>query len=440
MKINTKKATTVLTRWTHLFGTMVIAALMVQGVALSQTVNLGTAYSFAVLAGSGVTNTGPTVLKGDLGTFATLTISGFPPGTLALPGVNHAGDAVTQQAKSDLVTAYNDAAGRALTGTVSADLGGQTLVAGVYNSASSLGLTGTLTLNGEGDPNAVFIFQAGSTLITGSGSVVKLINSAQPCNVFWQVGSSATLGTTTSFVGSILALTSITLNTNATVIGRALARNGAVTLDNNTVIPPTCGAGGPCPEYIPPTGTITGINPGPPKQVLISVQDLESGLASITVVSAVNADMGIPVFTVGTTNAVIVTATKINQSQSATFALRVTDVCGNSTVVDPVYTALSAEVPQQFSLDANYPNPFNPTTRISFNITNAKGTTFVNVKIFDLLGREVKTLISEPMQSGQYSVEWDGTNEKGIDVPSGVYFYRMVAGDFVATRRMTLMK
>jgi hypothetical protein len=132
------------------------------------------------------------------------------------------------------------AAGATATQSVSGDLGGTTLVSGVYKSTSSIGLTGTVTLNGQGNPDSVFIFQAGSTLTTASGSVVALENGAQACNVFWQVGSSATLGTTTQFNGSILASTSITLTTNATVTGRVLASTGAVTMDTNTITVPTC--------------------------------------------------------------------------------------------------------------------------------------------------------------------------------------------------------
>ena len=159
---------------------------------------------------------------------------------MTITGTNHAGDAVTQGAKTDLVTAYNTAAGESPTTAVPADLGGQTLTPGTYNSASSLGLTGALTLNGGGNPNALFVFQAGSTLITASASSVNLINGAQACNVFWQVGSSATLGTGSTFRGTILALTSITVTTGTTINGRVLARNGAVTLDTDTITTPTC--------------------------------------------------------------------------------------------------------------------------------------------------------------------------------------------------------
>ena len=208
--------------------------------AAPTAVPLGTADSFAILAGAGITNTGPTTVNGDLGTYPTTTITGAA--SLTLTGTNHAGDAVTQGAKTDLVTAYNTAAGEGPTSPIVADLGGQTLTAGVYNSASSIGLTGTLTLNGGGNPNAIFVFQAGSTLTTASASQIALTNGAQSCNVFWQVGSSATLGTGSRFRGSILALTSITVTTGVTVDGRVLARNGAVTLDTDTITKPTCAA------------------------------------------------------------------------------------------------------------------------------------------------------------------------------------------------------
>jgi hypothetical protein len=168
-------------------------------------------------------------------------VTGFPPGTLN--GTEYAANATAAQAELDLTTAYNDAAGRTPATSVPANLGGLTLTAGVYKNASALGLTGALTLNAQGNPNAVFIFQAGSTLITASGSAVNLINGAQPCNVYWQVGSSATLGTTTTFAGNILALTSISLNNGVTVNGRVLARNGAVTLINDTITAANCATG-----------------------------------------------------------------------------------------------------------------------------------------------------------------------------------------------------
>jgi hypothetical protein len=207
-------------------------------IAAQSPVGLGTADSFAVLAGSTITNTGPSTINGDLGVSPGTAVTGFPPGTVN--GTIHAADAAAGQAQSDLTTAYNDAASRKPPVSVSGDLGGLTLTPGVYNSASSLGLTGTLTLDAQGDPNAVFVFQAGSALTTASASQVKLVNGAQPCNVFWQVGSSATLGTSSHFSGDILALTSVSVNNGVTVSGRTLARNGAVTLINDTITAAHC--------------------------------------------------------------------------------------------------------------------------------------------------------------------------------------------------------
>jgi hypothetical protein len=200
---------------------------------------LGTAKSFAVLAGSTVTNTGPSLIAGNLGVSPGTAVTGFPPGQV-INGVQNAANALAGGAKADLASAWVDAAGRGPATAVGADIGGRTLKPGVYNHASGMGLTGTVTLDAEHDPKAVFIFQAGSTLITASSSRVRLINGAQPCNVYWQVGSSATIGTNTDFVGTVMALTSISLKTGATVEGRMLARNGAVNLDTNTIRLPGC--------------------------------------------------------------------------------------------------------------------------------------------------------------------------------------------------------
>lgn len=217
--------------------------------AFANSVNLGTAASYAVLAGSTVTNTGSSVLTGDVGVSPGSAVTGFPPGIVVAPGTIHAGDASAAQAQSDLTIAYNAAAGltptQTLTGT---DLGGLVLTPGVYFFASSAQLTGTLTLNTLGNPNALFVFQIGDTLTTASASSVIFSNSLTDSNVYWQVGSSATLGTTTAFEGNILALTSITLDTGATIAcGSALARNGAVTLDTN-VIGGGCGSTSVVPE------------------------------------------------------------------------------------------------------------------------------------------------------------------------------------------------
>jgi uncharacterized protein with beta-barrel porin domain len=217
------------------------AVLGLMGAALTspshaqQAPSLLTAASFAVLAGSTVTNTGSTVINGNVGVSPGSAVTGFPPGTVN--GVISVADAVAAQAQIDNISAYNVLAGKPITTNLTGqDLGGKTLIAGVYGFNTSAQLTGTLTLNGQGNPNSVFIINTGSTLTTASGSSISLINGAQGGNVFFRVGSSATLGTSTSFVGDILALTSITLNTSAKIIcGDALAQNGAVTLDSNTI-------------------------------------------------------------------------------------------------------------------------------------------------------------------------------------------------------------
>jgi hypothetical protein len=217
-------------------------------VATQGPVGLGTATSFAVLAGSGVTNTGATTVSGDIGTFPTPSESGF--GTIAQTGTNHDGDAVTRGAKNDLVTAYDDAAGRKPVTSLPVELGGSSLHPGVYASPT-FGLTGTLTLDAQGNPDAEFIFHAASTLTAETNSRVRLINGADACNVVWQVGSSATFKTRTQFVGDVLALTSITAQDGADFQGRLLARNGAVTLDHNVITNAACSTSATSPSAAP---------------------------------------------------------------------------------------------------------------------------------------------------------------------------------------------
>jgi type VI secretion system secreted protein VgrG len=215
-----------------------------QGVtAMAVAPSLGAAGSFAVVASSTVTNTGPTVLNGDLGVSPGNTATGFPPGTVT--GTTHLGDANSLAAQGGVTTAFNALGSQAcnldLTGT---DLGGLTLTPGVYCFSSSAQLTGTLTLNGLGNAGSVWVFKIGSTLTTASGSSVAFINGGQACGVFWRVGSSATLGTATNFAGNVLAQASISLNTGANNSGALFARTGAVTLDTNVVsVVGSCGSG-----------------------------------------------------------------------------------------------------------------------------------------------------------------------------------------------------
>ncbi|WP_204358220.1 ice-binding family protein [Streptosporangium sp. 'caverna'] len=204
-------------------------------------VALGTAANFAILAGKAVVNTGSTVVTGDLGVSPSASVSGFPPGSVS--GATHAANAVAAQAQADLTTAYNNADTQAPATTVPTQLGGTTLGPGIYKStAGTFQITGNLTLDAQGDPNAVFIFQTASSLSTGTASTVTLTGGAQECNVFWKVGSSAALGTNSSFTGNILALNSISAGGGAAVKGRALARTGLVTLNKSTVTPSVCQA------------------------------------------------------------------------------------------------------------------------------------------------------------------------------------------------------
>jgi hypothetical protein len=208
-----------------------------------EPVGLAAAGAFSVLGASTVTNAGDTVVSGgDLGVSPGSAVTGFPPGVVTPPGTIHAADGVASTAQDSAATAYNDAATRSpstVFGPIH-DLTGETFTAGVYNDPSSFGLTGTVTLDAEDNPDAVFIFQAGSTLITSGSSSVALTNGAQACNVFWQVGSSATLGAGSSFNGTILALTSISVGDAANVDGRLLAGAGAVTLINDAVHTSAC--------------------------------------------------------------------------------------------------------------------------------------------------------------------------------------------------------
>ena len=252
-------------------GLAALVVLIWPATALAATdPGLGTAGNFAVLAGTTITNTGPSWITGAIGVAPGSAITGFPPGT---SGPQHGGDSVAITAKTDLTAAYTNAAGQPCPGTNNfngVNLGGKTLVPGVYCQTTAPTLTGTLTLDGGG----VYIFQIGSTLVTASGARVSLINGAQPCDIFWVVGSSATIATSTTFVGNIMASASIAMQTGATLNGRALAQTAAVTLDTNRIIQPSGCPGGftasyPTPGYVPPpAGNVLPATLGIPWELL----------------------------------------------------------------------------------------------------------------------------------------------------------------------------
>jgi hypothetical protein len=286
---NTTYTATITTGVTNIAGTP-LASNTVWSFTTSPTVgqvpvNLGTAANFAILAGSTITNTGTTAINGDVGLSPGTAVTGFPPGVVN--GASHLADPIAAAAKLDLTAAFNDAAGRTGVLTVPTELGGTTLPPGVYNSAAgTFGITGTLTLDAQGNPDAIFIFQAASTLITASNSNVALINGAQAKNVFWVVGSSATLGTGTTFRGTILAQASITVTTGATIEGRALTQTAAVTLDTNaisivTVIPTT--------PPVPPPVIVPAVNLGTAANFAI----LAGSTITNTGVSSVNGNIGL---------------------------------------------------------------------------------------------------------------------------------------------------
>ncbi len=349
---------------------LALSAILLAASPLSAQISLGTSQSFAVLGGSTVTNTGASAINGNVGVSPGSSVTGFPPGIVA-GGTIHAADATALQAQSDLTTAYNAVAGTAcgvdLTGQ---DLGGLTLTPGVYCFTSSAGLTGTLTLDMQGNPAAVFLFKIGSTLTTASGSSVVLINtggSTCPQNLYWQVGSSATLGTGSTFVGNILALTSITLTTGAKLTGRALARNGAVTLDTNVVSIATCTPVIPCP--------IITVNPA----------TLPNGAVGTAYSATISATGGVGPYTFAVTSGALPTGLLLNGATGAisgtpttvgtfNFTITATDTSSGCLGSRPYSVAIAAAGCPVITLSPITFPPGNVGTPYSQTISGSGGT------------------------------------------------------------------
>ncbi len=309
---------------------------------------LGTAANFKVLAGSKINSTGLTSVNGDIGVSPSTVINGFPSGTLT--GVKHPGNATSLAAQTALKAAYDSTVNRPVDSTIASELSGKIYTAGVYKSdLGTFGITDTLTLNGAGDASAVWIFKMTGALTTASGSYVKLTNSAQWSNVFWQVGTSATLGANSTMRGNVMASSSIIANQGAFVTGRLLVRTDSVQLNNTNI-------------------------------------------------------GGIPVVT----------------------------IVGGSTS------------PVGFSLAQNFPNPFNPSTIIQYTVGMSAQVT---LKVYNVLGGEVATLVNNRQEAGTYSVQFNAVNGD-IQLSSGVYFYRLdtrqhengLTGAFTSTKKFILMK
>lgn len=324
-----------------------LCLLLASSIAGAQTVPLGNASGFGVLAASAVSNTGATVVIGDLGISPNnaSSVTGFPPGQII--GTTHFADAVALAAQNDVTTAYNTLAGRACNTLVSADLGGSTLIPGVYCSASSMGLTGTLTLDAQGDPNAVFIFQVGSALTTASGSQVRMINGGQNCNVFWQIGSSATVGTGSTFLGNVLALSSITITSGSNASGRLLARTGAVTLDSSAITVCSLAANLPTlsKAFSPSTINANGVS-----TLTITLSNPDASVATLTAPLIDNLPAG------------VVVAALPNVSSTCAGAGTPTALAGGSTVTLPAGRSI----------------PANGSCTLSVDVTASLGGTYIN--------------------------------------------------------------
>lgn len=249
-------------------------------VVTAAPVGLGAAQSFAVLGAQTVTNTGPSTVSGDVGVTAGTAITGFPPGVITESYGLHSNTTAAINAKADLLIAYGDAEARPMTAPAPVELGGLTLTEGVY-AGGTLGITGTLTLTGNAA--SVFIFQATSTLITASGSTVEL-QGVNPCNVFWQVASSATLGTNSTMVGTVMAQQSIAATTGASIAGRLLVLNGAVTLDSNVVGSAEC-AGTAAVGGTRPLPTVTPVAPVVPQAPELAPTGADVGLPIIAILT-----------------------------------------------------------------------------------------------------------------------------------------------------------
>ena len=444
MNTRTTFVTGILNRWIRLVGVSLklglVTALAAYSFAVSQPqlpVTLGAADGFAVLAGSLISSVPTSDITGDVGlspasgsnitgltspevTGTIYTVDAFgPAGSVADP-------ILLTAAKGDLTIAYNDAAGRTPVPTGSflnpggGNIGGLTLVSGLYKFTSAALITGSdVTLTGSATD--VWIFQIAQTLTVGDDIEVILTGGALASNIFWQVGTSATLGTTSVFKGTIMADQSISLNNLATVEGRMLAFTGAVTLVSNTIST----------DFIVPVELVSFSSSVYGNNIQLSWQTA----------SEIN-NQGFEIYRNGIKIAFVDGKGTTTEKQDYSFVdkdlisgiynyrLKQLDFDGTHRVVGELSVYLT--LPEQFSLEQNYPNPFNPSTTINFSIP-ASG--LVTLKVFNVLGSEVATLVNEQKEPGSYQVEFDSNNYS-----AGIYFYNLQAGNFIETRKMILLK
>lgn len=362
----------------------------------SLTIDLQSACGFAVLAGSGFDNTGTSTINGDLGSFPTISETGLD--TLTINGTDQAGGTITQNAKNDLVTAYNGAAGCTTTATIATELGGTTQLAGVYDSvAGTFGITGTLLLDANGDSNAIFVFKTASTLTTAANSFVSLTNGAQAKNVFWVVGSSATLEAGTTFKGTILAMTSITLAAGATVDGRLLARNGQVSMLANMVSINSCGA-------VSNTATMTA-----------TVTDTVTNTVTKTVTNTVT-NTCTPTDTVTDTYTPTVSET-ITQTITPTITATVSNTATRTATSTVVNTATATPIPTP---PVNYepitfPQPAANTITFAYKLIVPAS---VKIYVYNMMGTEVAIF---DQAAGVPGINTSVCNVSKF--PPGIYFY-----------------
>lgn len=380
------------------------------------TVDLLTAANFRILAGSTITIGSGATITGDIGVSpgSTVTNSG------TVDGSTHLSDAEAIQAQSDLTTAYNDAAGRAADTTVATELGGKTLGRGVYVSESgTFEITGNLTLTGTSDD--IFIFKMASSLTTGVSSSMTLTGGVLASNIFWQVGSSATIGVEGDFKGNILALTAITHNTGSIVEGRSLARNSFVTVSGEALLPV---------ELTSFTAIANRMNADLQWSTATEVNNFgfEVQRKSIDTWSKAGFIDG-----AGTTNAPKEYSFSDNNLSSGNYSYRLKQIDrdGKFSYSKSVEVTIT-EVPKEFALSQNYPNPFNPSTMINYQLPTSSNVTLT---VYDAIGKVMTTLVNEVKEAGNYSVQFDASY-----LSSGVYFYTITAGNFTATKKLTLMK